>query len=284
MQILGMAIERRRDWSASLLGILVLFATCASAQDMTDWRLIWADEFNGPAKSSVDPAKWSYDFGNGGPRNPGWGNHEKQDFTNSTDNVFLDGQGYLVIQALRSNDGGFTSGRIKTQGKFEFQYGRVMARIKTSYSQGIWQAFWLLGASYRTAAWPICGEIDIMETFGAQSRDPSVNRGTLHGPGYANTGITGKFTLPDGRRLSDDFHVFSIDWRRDSVEFFVDGVSYLKTTPASMPPGSYWVFNDPFFLVLNVAVGGYPAPVGYPDAATTFPVRMVVDYVRVYQQ
>jgi beta-glucanase (GH16 family) len=266
--------------------LILLFACAESvvARDMTGWQLVWADEFEGPAKSPVDPAKWSYDLGNGAPRNPGWGNHEKQDYTDSTDNVFLDGHGHLIIQAVRTADGSFTSGRIKTQGKFEFEYGRVMARIKTTYAQGIWEAFWLLGASYRTTAWPICGEIDVMEVFGAQNHDPSASRGTLHGPGYANTGISEKFTLPDKRRLSDDFHVFSIDWQRDSVEFFVDGNSYLTVTPAKLPADSHWVFNAPFFLMLNVAVGGYPAPVGYPDDTTTFPVQMLVDYVRVYQR
>src|SRR5207244_932431 len=156
-----MPAVRRRQSAAMLLSVLVLqfaFSQRAAAQNMTGWRLFWSDEFDGPAKSPVDAAKWSYDFGNGAPRNPGWGNHEKQDYTDSTDNVFLDGQGHLIIQALRTDNGGFTSGRIKTQDKFEFQYGRVQARIKLSYAQGIWQAFWLLGASYRTTAWPICGE------------------------------------------------------------------------------------------------------------------------------
>jgi beta-glucanase (GH16 family) len=259
--------------------LLLLTATPASSQD---WRLVWSDEFNGAANTLPSAGNWTYDLGNGSPGNPGWGNHELESYTASTANVFQDGSGNLVIRAL--NDGGvYTSGRIKTQNLFSFTYGKVEARIKIPYAQGIWPAFWMLGANIVPVGWPACGEIDIMENFGVQNGDASRNHGTLHGPGYPGTGITGLYTMPAGQKFADDFHVFSVEWEPDRVEFFVDGNSYLKTTPASMPAGSQWVFNGhPFFLLLNVAVGGSPAPVGNPSA-TAFPQEMLVDYVRVYQ-
>ena len=137
----------------------------------------------------------------------------------------------------------------------------------------------MLGADIVTARWPACGEVDIMENIG---REPSINHGTVHGPGYSNAhGISASFTLPDGRHFSDDFHVFSIEWSERQIQFFVDGNAYHTVTPASLPAGARWVFSHPFFLLLNVAVGGsWP---GSPDATTVFPQKMLVDYVRVYQ-
>lgn len=263
----------------------VVLAGTSQAQESNGWRLAWADEFEGPAGSSIDASKWAFDLGTGAPRNPGWGNHELQAYSDSRENVFLDGHGHLVIRATQTSSG-YASGRIKTQGKYEFLYGRVEARIKPSYQQGIWQAFWMLGASYRTIAWPICGEIDITETFGAQSGDPFSTRGTIHGPGYANAGLTQPHRVPGNRPISDDFHVFAIEWEKDSIKFFVDGDFYFEEAPAKLPAGGVWVFNQPFFMVLNVAVGGFPAPVGYPDSSKPLPshAEMLVDYVRVYQR
>jgi beta-glucanase (GH16 family) len=260
-------------------------ATCipGRAQTAGTWKLIWADEFDGKPNARPDPSKWKYDLGDGGPRNPGWGNYEKQEYTDDLKNVFQDGEGHLVIRALKNGES-YTSARIKTQDLFEFTYGKVEARIKLPYAQGIWPAFWMLGASYKSVAWPICGEVDIMENFGVRSLDQGTNRGTIHGPGYAKTGLTGVYKLSEGRKFSDDFHIFSVEWEPNSIDFRVDGKSYLKASPSALPTGSSWVFNDSsFFLVFNLAVGGYPAPVGYPDQSTRFPQQMVVDYVRVYQ-
>ena len=237
------------------------------------WNIIWSDEFNGAARSTPDPAKWTYDLGGGG-----WGNHELEVYTNSIDNVFQDGQGYLVIQALKT-DAGFTSGRIKTQGKFTFQYGRVEARIKIPFGQGLWPAFWMLGSDMPSVGWPNCGEIDVMENIG---KEPATVHATIHGPGYsAANGISGKFDSGSGQKFADDFHVFAMVWEPNSIQFFVDGSLYHRVTLAALPAGAKWVYDHPFFLLLNVAVGGsWP---GSPDNTSSFPQTMMVDWVRVSQ-
>jgi beta-glucanase (GH16 family) len=241
--------------------------------------VLWSDDFNGPAGSPPDPSKWTYDLGGGG-----WGNGEKEVYTNDPANAFQDGQGHLVIRALRTN-GGYTSARIKTQDRVAFRHeGKtpitVEARIKIPYAQGIWPAFWMMGNNLRKAHWPQCGEVDIMENFGKRLGDGSINHATVHGPGYTGDGITAKYVLPDQQLLSDDFHTYSIKWSKHKMEFFVDGHSYSTVTPDSIPPLEDWVFERPFFVLLNVAVGGErPAD---PDQTTEFPQDMLVDYVRVY--
>jgi beta-glucanase (GH16 family) len=231
----------------------------------------WSDEFNGTANTLPDSAKWTYDLGH----NNGWGNQELETYTSSLDNVHLDGQGHLVIRAL-SAPPGFTSARLKTQGLFTMQYGRVEIRAKLPAGQGLWPALWMLGANITTVGWPQCGEIDIMENVG---REPATIHGTVHGPGYSGgNGVSSAFTLPGGQRVFDDFHVYAVQWTNSSISFSVDGATYATVTPASLR-GNAWVFNTPFFLILNVAVGGtFP---GSPDGTTVFPQEMVVDYVRV---
>lgn len=131
----------------------------------------------------------------------------------------------------------------------------------------------------------LSGEIDVMENFGRANLDGSTNHAAVHGPGYSGTGIAGTFTLPHGQQLSDDFHVYAVEWHENQIAFFVDGQRYFEVTPADLPPGAEWVFhNRPFYILLNLAVGGSPAPVGYPDESTVFPQEMLVDYVRVYQR
>jgi len=232
----------------------------------------WADEFDGPANTLPDATRWTYDLGN----NNGWGNRELETYTNSVQNVHLDGSGHLIIHADRS-DSGYTSARIKTQGLFSARYGRIEARIRLPFGQGIWPAFWALGTNITSVGWPQCGEIDIMENIG---REPSVNHGSTHGPGYSGgNSVTGLFMLPGGARFSDDFHVFAVQWAVQTITFSVDGVAYKTVTPSSLPSGASWVFDSPFFLILNVAVGGnFP---GNPDGTTQFPQDMIVDYVRV---
>jgi beta-glucanase (GH16 family) len=232
----------------------------------------WADEFDGPANTLPDPSKWTYDLGN----NNGWGNRELETYTNSVQNVRLDGSGHLIIHVDRT-DSGYTSARIKTQGLLSARYGRIEARIRLPFGQGIWPAFWALGSNITSVGWPQCGEIDIMENIG---REPSINHGSVHGPGYSGgNSVTGLFTLPAGARFSDDFHVFAIQWASQTITFSVDGAAYKTVTPASLPSGASWVFENPFFLILNVAVGGnFP---GNPDASAQFPQEMIVDYVRV---
>jgi beta-glucanase (GH16 family) len=232
----------------------------------------WADEFDGPANMLPDPAKWTYDLGN----NNGWGNQELETYTNLVQNVRLDGSGHLVIHVDR-NGSSYTSARLKTQGMFSAEYGRIESRIRLPFGQGIWPAFWMLGTNITTVGWPQCGEIDVMENVG---REPSVNHGSVHGPGYSGgNSVSGLYRLSGSSRFADDFHVFAIQWAPQSISFFVDGVSYKTVTPASLPSGASWVFDNPFFLILNVAVGGnFP---GSPDTTTAFPQEMIVDYVRV---
>ena len=173
----------------------------------------------------------------------------------------------------------YTSARIITAGALEVTYGRIEARIKIPRGQGLWPAFWMLGNDLAEVGWPEAGEIDILENIG---REPDVVHGTIHGPGYSGGDAIGRpFRLPDGADFADDFHVYAIDWSPAGITWSVDGIEYSTVGPADLPSGTRWVFDHPFFLILNVAVGGnWP---GYPDATTTFPQEMVVDYVRIYQ-
>ena len=228
---------------------------------------MWQDEFDGP---SLDTTKWVAELGGGG-----WGNGELETYTAPPANAHID-NGNLVIEA-RHDSTTYTSTRLKTQGKASWTYARVEARIQIPRGQGIWPAFWMLGDNITTVGWPGCGEIDIMENIG---REPSVNHGSTHGPGYSGgNSVTGLFMLPGGARFSDDFHVFAVQWAVQTITFSVDGVAYKTVTPSSLPSGASWVFDSPFFLILNVAVGGnFP---GNPDGTTQFPQDMIVDYVRV---
>ncbi|WP_254631557.1 family 16 glycosylhydrolase [Curtobacterium sp. Csp1] len=178
----------------------------------------------------------------------------------------------------REPDGTFTSARLKTEGTFTAQYGRVEARIKIPRGQGIWPAFWMLGADIGQVGWPACGEIDVMENVGYE---PTIVHATVHGPGYSGAnGLSAACTNPTGAAFADDFHVFGVDWRPDSITWLVDGVERGTVTRAAVGTNP-WVFDKPFFVVLNVAVGGtWP---GSPDATTRFPQQMLVDWVRVWQ-
>ena len=251
-------------------------APSAGAQSYT---LRWADEFDGAAGTVPDQAKWNYDVGGNG-----WGNNELETYTRRSDNAFLDGDGHLIIKLIKETFTGqdgirrdYTSARLLTKDKFTQRYGRIEARIKVPFGQGIWPAFWMLGANIGEVGWPACGEVDIMENIG---REPAVNHGSLHGPGYSGASpLTGIYTLPAGQKFSDDFHVFAVEWEPAAIRFYVDGNLYQTKTPADAA-GKRWVFDHPFFIILNVAVGGnFP---GNPDLTTTFPQTMTVDYVRVY--
>lgn len=231
--------------------------------------LDWSDEFD---ETALDTTKWTYDTGGGG-----WGNSELENYTNRTDNVRVE-NGMLVIEARQESYQGnnYTSGRIKTEGLQERTYGRYEARIKLPAGQGMWPAFWMLGNDIATTGWPGCGEVDIMENIG---KSPAIAYGTLHGPGYSGAnGFQGSYTLPSGK-LSDDFHVYAVEWVPGQIRWYVDGNLYHSATPSQV--NGNWVFDHPFFLILNVAVGGgWP---GNPDATTVFPQQMLVDYVRVYR-
>ncbi|WP_328965404.1 family 16 glycosylhydrolase [Streptomyces virginiae] len=239
----------------------------------------WSDEFDGAAGRAPDAAKWTLETGGSG-----FGNHELQYYTNSTSNAALDGQGNLVITARKNTDAGlgcwygqcqYTSARLNTAKTFTQAYGRFEARIKIPRGQGIWPAFWMLGNDLGSVGWPNSGEIDIMENIG---REPNTVHGTVHGPGYSGAGGLGAaYNLPGGRAFADDFHVFAVDWSPNSLVWSVDGTTYKTLTPADTG-GNKWVFDHPFFVILNLAVGGdWP---GSPDASTSFPQTMTVDYVR----
>ncbi len=237
-------------------------------------KLLWSDEFSGATGHPPDPSKWTYDRGA-----TGWGNRELENYTDQPDNAFLDGQGHLIIRAMKDAEGRFTSARLKTQGLFAFTYGRAEARMKLPRGQGLWPAFWMLGSDVAQAGWPACGEIDILENLG---REPALAHGTVHGPGYSGKrAISAQYALPGAPVLADDFHLYAADWRPGRIEFSVDGHIYATVTPASLPPGAKWVYHNPFFILLNLAVGG--AWPGNPDASTTFPQDLTVDYVRVYE-
>ena len=255
------------------LPLLLVLAMAGPLPAQTGWQLVWSDEFEGAAGSAPGPAKWVYDLGASG-----WGNHELERYTDSRENSYLDGKGHLVIRVLRTPENQYTSARLKTQGKFSAQYGRIEARIKLPRGQGIWPAFWMLGADIGAIGWPACGEIDIMENIG---REPRLNHGSLHGPNYPGAGITARYELPTHQPFYKGFHLFAIEWSPERIEFLVDGVSYESVTPAALPAGAKWVFDHPFFFLLNVAVGGdWP---GIPDGTTKFPQEMLVDYVRVWK-
>ncbi len=259
---------------ASLLICVIGATLSATAQSNPAWSLIWADEFAQADGSSPDTNKWVNEIGAGG-----WGNSELQYYTSRTNNVRIEG-GQLVIEALKEKMAGssYTSARMKTLGKASWAGGRIEARMKIPFGQGIWPAFWMLGTNIASTPWPKCGEIDIMENIG---REPTIVHGTVHGPGYSGAGgIGGGYSLPSKAAFSADFHVYSIEWTTNQIKWFVDGQQYFNLTPASLPKGANWVFAQPQFILLNLAVGGqWP---GYPDGTTTFPQRLTVDYVRVY--
>jgi beta-glucanase (GH16 family) len=276
-------------WNHLLLSSLLLIslaATCfsqsaAAPAATTAWKLVWSDEFNGPNGSAVDRSKWSFDIGG-----DGWGNQELEFYTDRIENAYLH-DGNLVIKAIAekyTGPGGvarnYTSARLKTFGKFSQTYGRFEARIKLPYGQGVWPAFWMLGDDIEKVGWPACGEIDIMENIG---KEPSIIHGSIHGPGYTGvTGIEAPYTLPGKQRFADDFHVFAVEWDPDSVSFFVDQDRYVRRTRADLHSDWKWVFDKPYFLILNLAIGGdWP---GSPDSTTVFPQTMLVDYVRVYER
>jgi beta-glucanase (GH16 family) len=239
-----------------------------------EWGLQWQDEFEGSAGQLPDASRWAFDTGG-----DGWGNAQLEYNTDRPENVSLDGNGHLAITARKESYEGnsYTSGRINTRGLFARKQGRFEARIQLPVGQGIWPAFWLLGDNFDAIGWPDCGEIDIMEYRG---QEPNIVSGALHGPGYSGgSSIGGKFNL-DGAGFHMGFHVFAIAWDNESITWSVDEEPYMTITPDDLPGGTRWVYDHPFFILLNVAVGGYF--VGSPDASTSFPQTMLIDWVRVY--
>jgi beta-glucanase (GH16 family) len=240
------------------------------------YSLAWSDEFNG---STLDAGSWSYENGDGCPSLCNWGNNELQYYTNTPNNLFFQ-DGKMVIEARAESFGGksYTSARIKTQGKKTFKYGRIDVRALLPKGKGIWPAFWLMPQDNVFGTWPKSGEIDLMENVGSE---PSKVLGTLHyGPGPGSTIISRNYTLPSGT-FNDQFHVFSIEWTQDKIQWLVDG-NVFSTVNKSDLGGNNYPFNEQFYLIINLAVGGNLP--GNPDANTLFPQWLIVDYVRVYQK
>ncbi|AUI61831.1 glycoside hydrolase family 16 protein [Amycolatopsis sp. BJA-103] len=261
--------------AAVLLGSLPATAQ-APASEAAVMAATFTDDFNGPAGAGIDTSKWHFETGDN------VNNHERQWYTSGTNNAALDGQGNLVITAKKENPGNYncwygrceyTSARLSTQGQFTQTYGRFEARMKLPRGQGMWPAFWMLGADIGNVGWPNSGEIDIMENVGFE---PNTVHGTLHGPGYSGAGGIGAGY--NGPNFSDDFHTYAVDWAPNQIRWYVDGNLYQTRTPADLN-GNRWVFDHPFYLILNLAVGGYWP--GDPNSSTVFPQRLVVDYVHV---
>jgi beta-glucanase (GH16 family) len=244
------------------------------------WQQVFLDDFNGPAGSPPDAMTWNEEV-NGSPPNG-----EQEYYTSRPNNVALDGNGNLVIQAESEHyayaanlvsQQPYTSGRINTQGNLEPLYGRIEARIKLPAGKGLWPAFWLLGNDFSSVGWPACGELDILEEAGS---NPSTVNGSMHAPGYFGTSaLTAAYTLDSGT-FADDYHVFALEWTADGVQWLVDEHVYHTRTKTGMASiGKKWIFDHPFYVILNLAVGGMYD--GNPDSSTPFPSQMLVDYVKV---
>jgi beta-glucanase (GH16 family) len=281
--------------SASILAtsiIAIMPATISQAAAPKVLKLLWADEFNGKKGSLPSSKNWDYDIGNG----YGWGNAEVEYYTNKPANISTDGKGKLVISANRISDAQgnqtdnssaatqilnscwecqFTSAKIKSSRKVQFQYGRIEARMKVAAGEGTWPAFWMLGADLLDGnPWPECGEIDIVETRGVE---PSLVSAVLHGPGYGKgPGVGGSYQNPTP--VSDAYHVYAIEWKKNKIDFYFNDRLISSETPASVTPGR-WVFNQKFYLILNLAMGGEFGGAIDPAINQT---QTFVDYIRYY--
>jgi beta-glucanase (GH16 family) len=264
--------------AAAAAAVLSGMATTATsdAAPARPMAATFTEDFNGPAGSAANSSRWNYETGDN------VNNHEREWYTSGAANGALDGQGHLVITAKK--EGGhtcwygpcqYTSSRLTTANKFSAQYGHVETRMQIPRGQGMWPAFWMLGTNIGQSGvgWPKCGEIDIMENVGFE---PNTVHGTIHGPGYS--GANGIGAAYNGPVFADGFHTYAVDWSPNSIKWSVDGHVYETRTPADVH-GNQWVFNHPFYIILNLAVGGYWP--GDPNGSTPFPARLVVDYVHV---
>jgi len=260
-------------------------ASIAAAPNV-EWSQVWSDEFDGAAGSRIDTAKWSYETTDGCAVGIcGWGNNEKEYYTDQRENIALNGQGQLAIVARPAPAGlrcyygpcRYTSAKITTRGKMFASPGRVEARIKLPAGQGLWPAFWMLGHNNPVTPWPACGEIDIMENKGSQLTTTS---SALHGPGYSgSTPFAHSHSLEEGK-VTVEFHTYAVEWDSTHAEFFVDDTSHYTVTRSEVEHFGSSVLNQPFFVILNLAVGGHFD--GDPQSDAILPATMLVDYVRVY--
>lgn len=253
------------------------------------WVQVWSDEFDGAAGAAIDTTKWRYDTADGcASGNCGWGNSEKEYYSRAADNIGLNGHGQLIVTARVAPAGlpcyygpcRYTSAKITTRDRMQASPpGRVAARIKLPTGQGLWPAFWMLGHGVPARGWPDCGELDIMENRGSE---PTITSSAMHGPGYSgNTPFAHRQTLAQGT-ISDAFHVFAVVWDSARVHFFVDDSLHFTITRPEVEHYGSWVFDQPFFLILNLAVGGHFD--GDPQSDAIFPATITVDWVRVYRR
>jgi len=276
-----------RRWLASALvaGAAVACAASEPGPPSGQWVQVWSDEFTGPAGAGIDTTIWRYDTADGcSQSNCGWGNNEKEYYSKSTANIALNGQGQLQIVARVAPAGlscyygacRYTSAKITTHGKVWVSPGRVEARIKLAPGQGLWPATWLLGKSIETVGWPAGGELDVMENHGS---DITTTSSAVHGPGYSgNTPFA--HGLARGT-LDPGFHRYAVEWDSLHIQFFLDNTVHYVVSKTDVQQYGNWVFDQPFYLVLNLAVGGNFD--GDPQSNGIFPATMLVDYVRVYK-
>ncbi len=248
-----------------LSSLLLLSSLFSFAQDK---KLIWEENFNG---SELNTTIWNFELGDGCPSICGWGNNEKQIYTNSNHTV---SNGMLTIEIKKENEN-YTSTRITTAKKKEFQYGRIVARAKIPVGKGIWPAFWMLGSNIKEIGWPKCGEIDILEYVG---REPHMAYTSLHTQdSHGNTINTKKTTISN---IEEGFHLYAIDWTKDKIVFLIDDKEVYTFQPAPKNENT-WPFNQPFYIIVNAAVGGNFG--GHEIDDTIFPQKFEIDYIRVYQ-
>ncbi len=244
------------------------------------WQQVFFDDFTGPAGASPDPVSWTEEVDGSPP------NQEQEYYTNRPTNLALDGNGNLVVQAQREqyayatglvSKQPYTSGRMNTQGHVETTYGRIEARIKLPAGKGLWPAFWMLGNNFDSVGWPSCGELDIFELAGSR---PNVVNGSAHAPGYSGVAaLTANYTVESGT-FADDYHVFALEWTADGMRWLVDEHVYHQRTKDGMAAiNKTWIFDHPFYVIVNLAVGGLYD--GDPSSSTQFPSQMLVDYVKV---
>lgn len=266
--------------------LFVLIASCSDSAPATDgglpapgegtWGIVFRDEFDAPAGVLPDASRWTLEVGG-----DGWGNQQLEFDTARAENASHDGFGHLAITAREENYQGrsYTSARMRMREEHAQAYGRIEARVRLPIGQGVWPAFWMLGANVDTVPWPECGEIDILEFRG---QAPNVVQGSLHGPGYSGAMPVTEIYTREGAGFDQDFHIFAIEWDPGRIAWLIDGEVYQVRDPSSLLAGTSWVFDHAFFIILNVAIGG--GYVGPPADDTPFPATMLVDYVRVYER
>lgn len=264
-----------KDDDDNAAGLTIPTTGYATPQVYPGYNLVWADEFEGATLNTND---WTYELGDGCPVNCGWGNNELE-YYRAENTSIVDGNLVITARSQKFGNRDYTSSRLITKGKRQFKFGRIDIRAALPKGKGLWPALWMLGSNIDAVGWPACGEIDIMELAGDI---PNRVVGTVHyGPNVAGHQYISQSTYLSGNaNFNEAFHVFSILWEADKIQFMVDDVVYHTITPASLN-GVAYPFNKNFFFVFNVAVGGtFP---GNPDASTAFPQWMIVDYVRVFQ-